>query len=114
VAGAAAVAIGGGALALGGLRMAAGGSVGAVRSAASLAGTSARGAAADAAKQDAQPAASSRPGGEGAVSSGGRSSGLAAQIRRGQQVKDAARVTGQTLKEGDKGGHSSGPKLRED
>jgi type IV secretion system protein TrbL len=117
VAGAAAVAIGGGAMALGGLRMAAGGSVGALRSAASLAGTSTRGAAtgADAAsaRQSSQPVESGRLGGGAATPSGG-SSGLADQFRRGKQIKDAAHLAGHTLKEGDRGGHSSGPKLGED
>lgn len=118
VAGAAAVTIGGGALALGGLRMAAGGSVGALRSAASLAGTSASGArpAADVAvaSQSSQAAKSDALGGDSSASSSGRPSGLAGQFRRGQQIKDAAKIASHTLKEGDKGGHSSGPRLGED
>ncbi|XIA62028.1 P-type conjugative transfer protein TrbL [Bradyrhizobium sp. TZ2] len=117
VAGTTAVAIGGGAMALGGLRMAAG-SVGALRSAASLSGASTSGptAAADAAgaRQNSQPAEAGRLGGDGSASSSGRPSGLAGQFRPGQQIKDAARVASHTLKEGDKGGHSSGPKLGED
>jgi type IV secretion system protein TrbL len=116
VAGAAAVAIGGGALALGGLRMAAGGSVGALRSAASLAGRSASGAssATEAARHGSQPANSGGPGGDGSASTSGGPSGLAGQFRRAHHVKDAARVVSQSLKEGDKSGHSSGPKLGED
>lgn len=117
VAGAAAVAIGGGALALGGLRMT-GGSVGALRSAASLAGTSASGtgSAADAAatRQSSQPAKSGALGGQDSASSSGGPSSLASQFRRGQQIKDATKIVSHTLKEGDKGGHSSGPRLGED
>ena len=117
VAGAAAVAIGGGAVALGGLRAAASGSAGAVRSAASLAGASRSGASATA-----DPAGSGR--GSPAVESGrvGGSGSAAAsepagpvgRIRGGQPVKDAVHVASHTLKEGDKGGHSSGPKLGEE
>jgi type IV secretion system protein TrbL len=104
-------------MALGGLRMAASGSVSALRSAASLAGTSTSGAAAAAdaagARQNSQPAEAGRLGG-GFASPRDGSSGLAGQIRRGTQIKDAAHVAGHTLKEGDKGGHSSGPKLGEE
>ena len=116
VAGAAAVAVGGGAMALGGLRMAAGGSMGALRSAASLSGTSTSEAAAGAAgvRQSSQPAESARLGGGGFASPGGGSSGLAGQFRQGKQIKDAAHVASHTLKQGDQGGHSSGPKLGED
>lgn len=117
VAGAAAVAIGGGAIALGGLR-AAGGSVGAVRSAASLAGASRDGATATAgaagAGRGAQQGASSGPGGRSSGVSTGETGSLAGRLRQGQQIKDAVHVAGNTLKEGDKGGHSSGPKLGED
>jgi type IV secretion system protein TrbL len=115
VAAAAAVAVGGGALALGGLRMAAGGSIGAVRSAASLAGASASatGSATDAASRSAQLADAHTSGSDGSASSRGKPSGVAHQFRRGQHVRDAARVVGDSLKEGDKGGHSSGPKLGE-
>ena len=65
--------------------------MGALRSAASLAGTSASGASsvADAARQGSQPANSGAPGGDGSASTGGRLSGLASQLRRGQHVKDA-------------------------
>jgi type IV secretion system protein TrbL len=116
VAGAAAVVVGGGALALGGARAAASGSISAVRSAASLAGSTTRGAAvaADAGgvRQGSQSVPPSSPGiGGGNVPSAGESSGLADQLRRGQQIKEAARVAGQTLKQGDRSGHSTGPKL---
>jgi type IV secretion system protein TrbL len=101
---------------MGGLRMAAGGSVGALRSAASLAGASpsSAGSAAAAARSGSQPQNDGTPSGDSFASTGGKRSGLASHFRRGQQVKDAARVVGQTLKEGDKGSQSSGPKLRED
>jgi type IV secretion system protein TrbL len=118
VAGAAAVAIGGGAAALGGLRAAAGGSMSAVRSAASLAGASpGRTTAAvnsSSASQSVQSAEPSQLAGGGRATSASDSSGFAGKVRQGQQVKDAMHVAGQTLKEGDKGGHSSGPKLGED
>jgi len=62
-----------------------------------------------------QGSQSVRPGGPGAggdsAASAGGSSGLADTLRRGQQIKEAARVAGQTLKEGDRSGHSAGPKL---
>jgi type IV secretion system protein TrbL len=106
VAGAAAVAIGGGAMALGGLQAAAGGSLSAVRSAASLAGASG-------AASGPQTAALSGAGGA-ASTAAGDSSHMAGKLRRDQRVKDAIHVAGHTLKEGDKGGHSSGPKLGED
>jgi type IV secretion system protein TrbL len=112
VAGAAAAAIGGG------LRAAAGGSMSAVRSAASLAGASpgrtAAAADSSSANQSAQSADSGQLAGGGRATSASDSSGFAGKVRQGQQVKDAMHVAGQTLKEGDKGGHSSGPKLGED
>jgi type IV secretion system protein TrbL len=119
VAGAAAVAIGGGAMALGGLRVAASGSMGAIRSAASLAGASTSGAAGVAGpastRHGSQPAESGGLGSGGsAAATTSESSGLAGKFRRGQPIKDAVHVAGHTLKEGDKGGHSSGPKLGED
>jgi type IV secretion system protein TrbL len=117
-AGAAAVVIGGGAMALGGMGAAAGGSMSAVRSAASLAGSTTRGASAAAdmggARQSSQSGISGIPGGGSAAPPAGGSSRLASKFRRGQQIKDAVKVAGQTLKEGDKGGHSSGPKLEGD
>ncbi|MCK1274421.1 P-type conjugative transfer protein TrbL [Bradyrhizobium sp. 61] len=112
VAGAAAVAIGGGAAALGGLRVAAGGSMAAVRSAASLtgasssAGTAARALAVD---QVSSASASGTVSG-GATAGAGRATASSA---RGH-AREAAQVAAHTLKEGDKGGHSSGPKLGEE
>lgn len=110
MAGAAAVAIGGGAVAMGGLRMAAGGSMAAVRSAASLGGASSVGGGA------ARAAAVEQLGGGGgntvpAASSPGSSRASAAPLRH---AREAAQVAAHTLKEGDKGGHSAGPKLGED
>ncbi|MBR0902018.1 P-type conjugative transfer protein TrbL [Bradyrhizobium liaoningense] len=110
-AGAAAVVIGGGAVAAGGLRVAAGGSMAAVRSAASLTGApSAAGASARAATVD--QISSARAGGatSGAATGGGRAAGSSG---RGH-AREAAQVAAHTLKEGDKGGHSSGPKLGEE
>ncbi|OCK59860.1 P-type conjugative transfer protein TrbL [Bradyrhizobium sp. LMTR 3] len=111
VAGAAAVAIGGGTAAMGGLRAVASGSGTAVRSAASLAGAAStsggttRGSAID---------QLSSPGG-GRAASGTESGGSAKPAAAGRQrASEAARVIAHTLKEGDKGGHSSGPKLGED
>ncbi len=118
VAGAAAVAIGGGAMALGGLRAAASGSMSAVRSAASLAGAVTSGASSAAGPggthRSSQPVDSGSVGGGSHAVSAGESSGLAGKLRREQRIKDAVHVAGHTLKEGDKGGHSSGPKLGED
>ena len=111
VAGAAAVAIGGGAAALGGLRVAAGGSMAAVRSAASLTGTSSAGTAARALAADQVSSASA-----GGTASGGGTAGAGratASSGRGH-AREAAQVAAHTLKEGDKGGHSSGPKLGEE
>ncbi|MES5482637.1 P-type conjugative transfer protein TrbL [Bradyrhizobium sp. INPA03-11B] len=103
VAGAAAVAIGGGAAAVGGLRLAAGGSMAAVRSAASLTGaSSAAGAPARAFAIDQVSSGSA-----GGTAGPGRA---AASSARGH-AREAAQVAAHTLKEGDKGGHSSGPKL---
>lgn len=102
VAGAGAVAIGGGAVALGGLQAAAGSSVSVVRSAASL--TSAAG-------SGSQTSAAS---GAGAAPTAAGDSQTAGKLRRDQRVRDAIHVAGHTLKEGDKGGHSSGPKLGEE
>jgi type IV secretion system protein TrbL len=117
VAGAAAVAIGGGAVALGGLRVAASGSAGALRSAASLSGASRSGASATAdpagSGRGSPAAESGRVGGSGSAAAS-ESTGLAGRIRGGQPVKDAVHVASHSLKEGDKGGHSSGPKLGEE
>ncbi len=106
VAGAAAVAIGGGAMAMGGLRAAAGGSVSAVRSAASLAGASGSASA---------PTSAALSGtSTNASAAAGDPSRMASKLRSDQRIKDAVHVAGHTLKEGDRGGHSSGPKLGED
>lgn len=112
VAGAAAVVIGGGAVAAGGLRVAAGGSMTAVRSAASLTGaSSAAGTSARTATVDQLSSAGTGGATNGAAASGaGRS---AASSGRGH-AREAAQVAAHTLKEGDKGGHSSGPKLGEE
>jgi type IV secretion system protein TrbL len=111
VAGAAAVAIGGGAAALGGLRAAASGSMTAVRSAASLsAAPSAAGAPRRAPAGEPPSNASSGGATSSAASSAGRAS--AAPVR--EHAREAAKVAVHTLKEGDKGGHSTGPKLGED
>lgn len=51
------------------------------------------------------------------VSGAGTAAGesqTAGKLRRDQRVRDAIHVAGHTLKEGDKGGHSSGPKLGEE
>jgi type IV secretion system protein TrbL len=112
VAGGAAVAIGGGAAAAGGLRLAAGGSMAAVRSAASLTGASSvAGTSAQASTVDQLSSASTGGATSGASASGaGRT---AASSARGR-AREAAQVAAHTLKEGDKGGHSSGPKLGEE
>ncbi|WP_431017191.1 P-type conjugative transfer protein TrbL [Bradyrhizobium pachyrhizi] len=110
VAGAAAVAIGGGAVAMGGLRMAAGGSMTAVRSAASLSGASSiGGGAARAAAAEQQPG-----GGVGAASGAAAAGPSRATATPARHAREAAQMAAHTLKEGDKGGHSSGPKLGED
>lgn len=111
VAGAAAVVIGGGAVAAGGLGLAAGGSMAAVRSAASLTGTSSAGTAARALAVDQVSSASA-----GGTASGGGTAGAGratVSSARGH-AREAAQVAAHTLKEGDKGGHSSGPKLGEE
>jgi type IV secretion system protein TrbL len=122
VAGAAAVTIGGAALAAGGLRAAAGGSVSAVRSAASLAGQTGGSSRASAAATNG--ASNLTPGGTapqasgpGASSSRASANGPTGTSGRGsheQRIRDAVHVAGHSLKEGDRGGHSSGPKLGED
>ncbi|MBR0803411.1 P-type conjugative transfer protein TrbL [Bradyrhizobium japonicum] len=112
VAGAAAVAIGGGAAAAGGLSLAAGGSMTAVRSAASLTrASSAAGSSARAATVDQLSSASTVGTTSGAAGQGARRT--AASSGRGH-AREAAQVAAHTLKEGDKGGHSSGPKLGEE
>ncbi|NOJ41063.1 P-type conjugative transfer protein TrbL [Bradyrhizobium australiense] len=110
VAGAAAIAIGGGAAAAGGLRVAAGGSMAAVRSAASLTGaSSAAGTSARAATVDQLSSAST-----GGTASGAAGVGRASPSSARGHAREAAQVAAHTLKEGDKGGHSSGPKLGEE
>ncbi|MTV14008.1 MULTISPECIES: P-type conjugative transfer protein TrbL [Bradyrhizobium] len=110
VAGAAAVAFGGGAAAMGGLRMAAGGSMAAVRSAASLSGASSVGGGAAR-----SAAAEQTPGGSVGAASGAAPSGSPrAAATPARHAREAAQIAAHTLKEGDKGGHSSGPKLGED
>ncbi|AUC97781.1 P-type conjugative transfer protein TrbL [Bradyrhizobium sp. SK17] len=111
VAGAAAVAIGGGAAALGGLRVAAGGSMAAVRSAASLTGVSSAGTSARALSAE-QLSRASTGGATSSTSTTG--SGRAAPSPGRAHAREAARIAVHTLKEGDKGGHSSGPKLGEE
>ncbi|OKO87635.1 conjugal transfer protein TrbL [Bradyrhizobium sp. NAS80.1] len=112
VAGAAAIAIGGGAVAAGGLRIAAGGSMAAVRSAASLTGaSSAAGTAARASTVDQLSSSSTGGATNGAAAS---SAGRAAISSARGHAREAAQVAAHTLKEGDKGGHSSGPKLGEE
>ncbi|SFM50336.1 type IV secretion system protein TrbL [Bradyrhizobium sp. Rc3b] len=111
VAGAAAVVIGGGAAAAGGLHLAAGSSMTAVRSAASLTGaSSAAGASARASTVDQLSSAGTGATNGAAASGAGRA---AAPSGRGH-AREAAQVAAHTLKEGDKGGHSSGPKLGEE
>ncbi|MGX1354093.1 type IV secretion system protein TrbL [Bradyrhizobium elkanii] len=110
VAGAAAVAVGGGVVAMGGLRMAAGGSMAAVRSAASLSGASSIGGGAAR-----SAAAVQSPGGSVGAASGAAASGSPrAAATTARHAREAAQIAAHTLKEGDKGGHSSGPKLGED
>ncbi|MCP3407629.1 P-type conjugative transfer protein TrbL [Bradyrhizobium sp. CCGB01] len=110
VAGAAAVAIGGGAVAMGGLRAAAGGSAAAVRSAASLTGAaSGSGASAQTLAASQVPVASS-----GGATGGGAPPASRSSATPGRQAREAAQVAAHILKDGDKGGHSSGPKLGEE
>ena len=112
VAGAAAIAIGGGAAAAGGLRLAAGGSMAAVRSAASLSGASSvAGTSARASTMDQLSSVSTGGATSGASSPG---AGRAAASSARGHAREAAQVAAHTLKEGDKGGHSSGPKLGEE
>jgi type IV secretion system protein TrbL len=110
VAGAAAVAIGGGAAAISGLRAATGGSMAAVRSAASLAGKSSAGGV------SARSAAAEQPSNPGGRNTGGSTAALspARAPTSTAHAKEAAKVATRALKEGDKGGHSSGPKLGEE
>jgi type IV secretion system protein TrbL len=119
VAGAAALTYAGGALALGGLRAVAGGSAGALRSAASLAGGSSSGMGSmRAAESSGVGSAGSRmaPAGEAtghASTAASAAPQWATRLRREQHIREAGHVAAHTLREGDKGGHSSGPKLRE-
>ncbi|MEH2535119.1 type IV secretion system protein TrbL [Bradyrhizobium sp. AZCC 1588] len=111
MAGAAAIAIGGGAAAVGGLRAAAGGSMAAVRSAASLAGASSTGSTSSQALAAGQVSNAASDATRTATSSGT----LRAYASPGRgHAKEAAQIAVHTLKEGDKGGHSSGPKLGEE
>ena len=122
VAGAAAMTYAGGALALGGLRAVASGSAAAVRSAASLAASAANlGAPRAAQSAGGFPSAATRTPSEG--DAGGLSSASAntarhapswaAKLRREQHIREAGHIVAHTLREGDKGGHGSGPKLGE-
>jgi type IV secretion system protein TrbL len=124
VAGAAALTYAGGALALGGLRGIAGASTGAVRTAASLGGSRATGgigpghpAAMDASGasggHEAQSPGAAVPPAAG-VTPDCAAPAWARKLRRQQNVREATHVAAQTLREGDKGGHASGPKLGED
>jgi len=122
VVGAGSIAYGGGALAIGGLG-ASGASARAVRSAASLVGRTPVGG-------KPSPHEGAGDGGRGArsslqVSDQGASAdhhpkpasdppGWAAKLRRRYRLGDTAHTIAQTLKEGDKGAQSSGPRLRED
>jgi type IV secretion system protein TrbL len=121
VAGAAAATYAGGAIALGGLR-AASGSVGAIRSAALLAGAraSGRGGSGGSPSGGGRAAGSNQPppGGPGAAGTGSAGSNRAtptwvAKLRREQRVREAAQVTAHTLREGDKGGSGPSPSLGE-
>ena len=111
VAGAAAVAIGGGAAAISGLRAAVGGSTATVRSAASLVDKSSAGSTSARATAAEQPSNLGRGNTAGAAAANpARAPSSTAQ----GYAKEAAQVVAHTLKEGDKGGSSSGPKLVED
>ncbi|MGY3610469.1 MULTISPECIES: P-type conjugative transfer protein TrbL [unclassified Bradyrhizobium] len=111
VAGAAAVVIGGGAAAVGGLRAAAGGSMAAVRSAASLTGTPSAGGT-SLGSLAADQLSNAGGGTPSRAASSGAGSAPSSPARR--HAREAAQVVVHTLKEGDKGGHSSGPKLGEE
>ncbi|RZN20028.1 P-type conjugative transfer protein TrbL [Bradyrhizobium sp. Leo121] len=113
VAGAAAVAIGGGAAAIGGLRVAAGGSMTAVRSAASLTGASSTVGTASRALPADQLSSAGGASGRTTGAPAARAGQPTASSGRGH-AKEAAKVAAHTLKEGDKGAHSSGPKLGEE
>ena len=94
-----------------GLRVAAGGSMAAVRSAASLAAKSpASGASVRSAAAEQMPNSGGSPAG-GAVAPNRTPTPTSGSHGH---VKEAAQAVAHTLKEGDKGGSSSGPKLAED
>ena len=122
VAGAAAMTYAGGALAFGGLRAVASGSAGAVRSAASLASSAANlGAPRAAHSAGGLPSAGARAPSEGdagelrsaSANTARHAPSWAAKLRREQHIRKAGHVAAHTLREGDKGGHGSGPNLGE-
>jgi type IV secretion system protein TrbL len=104
VGGVAALTAASGSLAWGALRVGAG-SAAALRSAASLSGFSARANTAPATAADHERAGASLT---------GEVPSWAAKLRRHQRIRQAVEAVARTLKEGDKGGQSSGPKLGED
>lgn len=101
--------VGGGALAVGGLRAAAGGSMAALRSAELLTGASGS-------RVGSEVSAASRAGESSSLPAAGSSpaSSTPAGVNTLAHAKDAARVINHTVKDGDKGSASSGPKLKED
>ena len=123
VAGAAAMTYAGGALALGGLRAVASGSAGAVRSAASLAGASSASlGSARSAESGGMASAGSRHHSSGDTSHLGSAPSAnsahvtpswASRLYREPHIREAGHIAAHTLREGDKGGHGSGPKLGE-
>ena len=121
VAGAAAMTYAGGALALGGLRAVASGSAGAIRSAASLASSTAGLGSARAAESGGMAAGAGRHSlsadasglGSASANSAQHTPPWAARLRREQHLREAGHVAAHTLREGDKGGHGAGPKLGE-
>jgi type IV secretion system protein TrbL len=118
VAGATAVTYAGGALTVGGVRAVTSSAAGAIRSAASLAGGSSSAARSN---SERPPEGGPAPGGSSSGNGGpptpstspGATPSWAAKLRREQRVREAAHVAAHTLREGDKGGHGSGPKLGE-
>ena len=98
------------------------GSAGAVRSAASLASSAADlGAARAARSAGGLPSAGARTPSEGdagglrsaSTNAARHAPSWVAKLRREQHIREAGHIAAQTLREGDKGGHGSGPKLGE-